>query len=257
MPEIRLKSINNFILKNANLQIRDKEFLVLWGKTGAGKTTLLNVVAGLAEYKGSVLFDGIAVDELSVRQRKISYLFQNLNLFPHLNVRENIGYGLWMRGESKKAIHSRVDEMLDLTDIEHLAGCYPQKLSGGEKQRVALARAMAPCFKIMLFDEPLNSLDFHTARFIRKEIYRLQKKSGITVVYVTHCFEEVFALADRIAVLNNGEIIQVDCPVNIFQENNCRAVSEKGYCDCHSEEKNKSTDLELKHTGVLCHSKNG
>ena len=243
MPDIRLKNINNFICQDINLNIRNGEFLVLWGPTGAGKTTLLNIVAGLIEYEGSVLFDAISVDKLPVWRRKVGYLFQNLILFPHLNTRANIAYGLTIQGKTKKEVNSKVDELLRLMKLKHLAERYPKDLSGGEKQRVALARAMAPSSEVMLFDEPLNSLDLETAGYLRTEIHELQRKLGITTIYVTHCFEEAFALADRIIVLDNGRIVQIDFPENIFKRNNCRMITEKGYCDCHSEEKNRSTDF--------------
>ena len=246
MPNIKLKNIKNFICHDINLEIFDKEFLVLWGPTGAGKTTLLNIIAGLTEYEGSVLFDDVSVDKLPVSQRKTGYLFQNLILFPHLNVKLNIAYGLRMQGKLKDEVELRVDELLKLMGIEHLAHRYPKDLSGGEKQRVALARAVAPSPKIMLFDEPLNSLDFNTARYLRTEIHKLQRKMGVVTIYVTHCFEEAFALADRVVMLNNGRIVQVDFPENIFEKDNYRIITEQRYCDCHKEDKTASTQIELK-----------
>lgn len=255
MPNIKLKNINNFICHDINLKIQDKEFLVLWGPTGAGKTTLLNVIAGLVEHEGPVLFDDIPIDRLPIYQRKVGYLFQNLVLFPHLNVRANIAYGLTVQRKPKKEVNSKADELLKLMEIEHLAGRFPKDLSGGEKQRVALARTIAPSPEVMLFDEPLNSLDFNTARYLRKEIHRLQKKLEVTTIYVTHCFEEVFALADRVAVLNNGRIIRVDSPKNIFKETDCQMIAENGYCDCHQGDKNSRAQIGLKKDCLLCHQK--
>ncbi len=254
MPNIKLKNIKNFICQEINLEIFDKEFLVLWGPTGAGKTTLLNVIAGLTKYEGSVLFDDVSVDKLPVFRRKTGYLFQNLILFPHLNVKLNIAYGLRMQGKLKDEVESRVNELLKLMEIEHLAERYPKDLSGGEKQRVALARAVAPSPKIMLFDEPLNSLDFNTARYLRTEIHKLQRKLGFVTIYVTHCFEEAFALADRVVVLNNGRIVQIDFPENIFKKDNCRMIIEKKYCDCHQEDKTEPGQIELLRDRIsLCH----
>ena len=254
MPNIRLKNINNFVCCDVDMEIQDREFLVLWGPTGAGKTTLLNIIAGLIEYEGSVLFDGSPVDKLPVYRRKAGYLFQNLILFPHLSVRANIAYGLRVQGKPKSEIESRVEELLELMGIEHLAERFPKHLSGGEKQRVALARAIAPSSKIMLFDEPLNSLDFETAEYLRREIHGLQRKLGITTIYVTHCFEEAFALADRIAVLKNGRVIRVDFPKNIFKETNCEMIRGKGYCECHKGDKNELFQSEIKKGSALCHS---
>ncbi len=257
MPNIRLKNINNFICHDINLEISDREFLVLWGPTGAGKTTLLNTIAGLIEYKGSVSFDGSPVDEFPVYQRKAGYLFQNLILFPHLNVRANIAYGLRVQGEPKSMVESRVNELLRLMRIEHLVYRYPRDLSGGEKQRVALARAIAPSPEIMLFDEPLNSLDFHTARYLRTEIHKLHKELGFTTIYVTHCFEEAFALADRVAVLKNGRIVRTGFPEDIFKEIDCKAIAENGFCDCHQGSRNSPAQIKLENSNILCHSRRG
>lgn len=235
MPDIKLKNINNFIFDNINLEIPDKEFLVLWGETGAGKTTLLNIIAGLIKYKGSVLFNNTSVDKFPLCQRKVGYHFQNLILFPHMDVRSNIAYGLHVQKKSKNDVNFIVDELLELMNIEHLAERFPKDLSGGEKQRVALARTIAPSPEIMLLDEPLNSLDFNTAGNLKMEIQKLQKKLRMTTIYVTHCFEEAFSLADRVAVLNNGRIVQIDSPENIFKKTNCRMVMEDKSCNCHKE----------------------
>ncbi|MCK5225808.1 MAG: ABC transporter ATP-binding protein [Planctomycetes bacterium] len=254
MPSIRLKNIKNFICGDINLEIQDKEFLVLWGPTGAGKTTLLNVIAGLMEYEGTVLFDGVPVDELPVYQRKAGYLFQNLILFPHLDVKSNIAYGLTVQRKPKKEAELKAEKLLKLMKIEHLAERFPKDLSGGEKQRVALARAIAPSPEILLLDEPLNNLDSHIAKYLRMEIRQLQRELGITTVYVTHCFEEAFALADRVAVLNNGKIVQVDSPENIFEETDCRMVAEAKYCNCHKGGENGFSKAELESNNAsLCH----
>ena len=239
MPNIRLKNVNNFICRDINLKIAEGEFLVLWGQTGAGKTTLLNIIAGLVEYKGSVFFDDIPADEVPVSQRRMGYLFQQLALFPHLDVRSNVAYGLNIQKKPKKEVEIKVAEQLGLMEIRHLAHRYPRDLSGGEKQRVALARAIISSPEIMLLDEPLNSLDFDTARRLRAKIRQLHRKLGITTVYVTHCFEEAFALADRVVVLNNGRIVRIDSAENILRETDCRMaktrIIERADCECHKE----------------------
>lgn len=254
MPNIRLKNINNSICHGINLRIRDGEFLVLWGPTGAGKTTLLNILAGLIEYEGSILFDGIPVDKFSVSRRKVGYLFQNLILFPHLNTKANISYGLRVQGASKSKIELRVNELLKLMEIGYLAERFPKDLSGGEKQRVALARAVAASSEIMLLDEPLNSLDFGTARYLRSQIHKLHRKLRATTVYVTHCFEEAFALADRVAVLRDGRITHLDCPEHIFKETDCRMIAQRQYCDCHKWDKGSIGPINAESSNVLCHS---
>jgi len=238
MPNIRLKNINNFVCRDINLEIFDREFLVIWGPTGAGKTTLLNVISGLIEYEGSVQFDSVPAEKMSICMRKVGYLFQNLVLFPHLNVWANISYGLSIQGKSRNEIKSRVSELLKLIGIDHLARRFPKDLSGGEKQRVALARAIAPSPEIMLLDEPLNSLDFNTARYLRNEILKLHKKMGITTLCITHSFDEAFAMADRIAVLNKGKIVQLDFPENIFSKKDYFTAVERLLCGHHQGDKN-------------------
>lgn len=232
MPDIKLENINNFICRDINLKITGGEFLVLWGSTGAGKTTLLNIIAGLAEYKGSVLFDDIPMDEVPVSRRRLGYLFQHLALFPHLDVKSNIAYGLNIQKKPKKEVDVKVDELLGMMEIRHLAHRYPKDLSGGEKQRTALARAIISSPKIMLLDEPLNSLDPDTAGRLRIEIRQLHRKLGTTTVYVTHCLEEALVLADRIVVLNKGRIVRIGSSENILKRNECRMITERVACEC-------------------------
>jgi ABC-type Fe3+/spermidine/putrescine transport system ATPase subunit len=216
MPEIMIKGVTNFICRDIHLIIRDKELMVLLGPTGAGKTTLLNIIAGLARYQGTILFDNHPIDQLPAHMRKVGFLFQDLALFPHLNVHSNIAYGLRMQRLSRKNLASRVDELLDLMNIRHLSHRYPKFLSGGEKQRVALARALAPSPEILLLDEPFSSLDFRTSRYLMMELRRIQKTLGITTVYVTHSLTEAKEMADRIGILFEGRLEQVDVPGKVF-----------------------------------------
>ncbi|MDY6934116.1 MAG: ABC transporter ATP-binding protein [Spirochaetota bacterium] len=257
MPNIRLENINNFICRDINLEIRDREFLVIWGPTGAGKTTLLNIIAGLIKYQGSVLFDSYPVDKLPVNMRSVGYLFQNLVLFPHLNVSSNIAYGLRIQGKPRNEIEARVSELLRMMEMDHLAKRFPKDLSGGEKQRVALARAIAPSPEIMLLDEPLNSLDYNTAGYLMNEIHRIHKEMGTTTVYITHCYEEAFSLADRVVTLKRGRIIRSDLPCNVFKKVTCGQTSEGIACDCHQENNKYGLFyVESDKNCVLCHSEN-
>jgi len=198
------------------LEIFDKELLVLLGPNGAGKSTLLNIIAGLIDYEGSVFFDNKPVDKLPANKRRIGYLFQELNLFPHFNVADNIAYGLRVQKQSQNEIKAKVDELLQMMNIQHLSSCYPKQLSGGEKQRVALARALANSPRILLLDEPMNSLDYRTSKYLRTKFKILQKKLGITTIYVTHNFYEAEEMAERIAVLNKGRVEQIGSPKEIF-----------------------------------------
>jgi ABC-type Fe3+/spermidine/putrescine transport system ATPase subunit len=216
MPSIELRNICQYICRDVNLKIRDKELMVILGPNGAGKTTIAHIIAGLTDYQGSVLFDGVAVDRLPANRREVGYLFQDLVLFPHLDVAANIAYGLTARKQPPRQVESRVKQLLQMMKIEHLAARYPKHLSGGEKQRVALARSLAPSPRVMLLDEPLSSLDVATAKYLRTELKQLQQRLGITTVYVTHDLQEAEEMADRIAVIQSGCLEQVDRPERVF-----------------------------------------
>ncbi|MFC1935075.1 ABC transporter ATP-binding protein [Chloroflexota bacterium] len=216
MLSIELKNICKYICRDVNLKIPGSEFLVLLGPNGSGKTTLINVIAGLTDYEGSVLFGGAPVDGIPASRREVGYLFQHLILFPHLDVSTNIAYGLRNQKQLGHQISARVERLLKMMKITHLASRYPKHLSGGEKQRVALARALAPSPRILLLDEPLSSLDAQTAKYLRTELKQLQRELGITMVFVTHNLQEAEEMADRIAVIQNGRIEQVGKPNEVF-----------------------------------------
>jgi len=216
MPSIKIKNVSKYICQKVNLEIFDKELLVLLGPNGAGESTLLNVIAGLIDYEGSVLFGGRPVDKLVTSKRKIGYLFQELNLFPHLDVTSNIAYGLKVQKQFKNEVESRVEELFQMMKIKHLSSRYPKQLSGGEKQRVALTRALVLAPDILLLDEPLNSLDVQASKYLRMELKQLHKKLGITTIYVTHDLTEAEEMADRIAVIENGSIEQVGRPEEVL-----------------------------------------
>lgn len=216
MPDIELKSISNFICNKVNLKIFDKELFVLLGSNGAGKSTLLNIIAGLTNYEGEVLFDKININKLPTRKRKIGYLFQDLHLFPHFNVFSNIAFSLKIMKKNVNKTESRVEELLDLLKIKNLANRYPRELSGGEKQRVALARALSSDPEVLLLDEPLSKIDLQSSKYFRTELKQVQKKLGITTIYVTHNLKEAEEIADRIAIMHKGNIEQVGKPEDIF-----------------------------------------
>jgi len=216
VPSIILKNVSKYVCQAVNLEIFDKELLVLLGPNGAGKTTLVNIMAGLIDYKGSVFFDSVPVDKLPTNKRGIGYLFQDLALFPHLDVAANIAYGLMSHQQPQERVRARVNGLLQMMKIEHLASRYPRNLSGGEKQRVALARALGPSPKVLLLDEPLSSLDVQTAKRLRTELRQLQGRLGITTVYVTHNLQEAEEMADRIAVIQSGHLEQVGRPEEVF-----------------------------------------
>ncbi len=226
MPSIELRNISNYVCQNVNLKIFNKELLVLLGPNGAGKTTLLNIIAGLIDYQGSVLFDGKAVDKLPASKRRIGYLFQELALFPHLDVASNIAYSLKVQKQSQNELEARVEELLQMMKIKHLSSRYPKNLSGGEKQRVALARALAPAPDVLLLDEPLSSLDMQTSKYLKMELKQVLNKLGITTIYVTHDLIEAEEMADRTAIIQGGRIQQVAAPLEVFFHPNNDLVSD-------------------------------
>lgn len=216
MPTIELRNISNFICRNISLKISSGELLVLLGPTGAGKTTLLNIISGLIPYEGSIILDDEPIDKIPVKSRGIGYLFQDLALFPHLDVRSNIIYGLFIKKLGQDEIEPKLDEMCNLLNISHLLGRYPKDLSGGERQRVALARAIAPSPSILMLDEPFNSLDVKTRKYLRIEFRKIIKKLGITTIFVTHDFKEAEEMGDRLAIIDSGRLEQVATPQAIF-----------------------------------------
>ncbi len=216
MPAIELVNVTRHNCRNLNLSIKDGEYFVVVGETGAGKTTLLNVIAGVMDYTGAVFIDTVNADHLPPYKRGVGYLFQELALFPHLSVMDNIAFGLRAQGHEKNAVKERIAFLMEMMRIAHLAGRYPHGLSGGEKKRVALARSLAPSPKILLLDEPTAGLDPQTAKYLRGELHHLLKKMGVTTVHVTHDLREAEEIADRIALLSKGAIEQVSTPSELF-----------------------------------------
>lgn len=217
MSKVELLHVSNrYILHDINLKIDDGQLLVLLGPTGAGKTTLLNVIAGITDYEGSVLFDGESVDDKPASKRNVGYVFQDLALFPHLDVASNIAYGLKVRKWPQSEVEERVNELLELMQIKHLRHRYPASLSGGEKQRVALARALAYFPHILLLDEPFNHLDRCTRRHLRAEVRQIQKHFKVTTVFVTHDIKEAREVGDIVAVLIGGKLRQVGDTEEVF-----------------------------------------
>jgi ABC-type sugar transport system ATPase subunit len=219
MIEIKHLSLRlgSFSLKDINLSIKDKEYLVILGPTGAGKTILLECVAGLYKIKqGDILVDGKRVTHLTPEDRHIGYVPQDYVLFPFLNVKENIAFGLKQSRHSKIEIQERIATLASVLGISHILERDTRSLSGGEKQRVSIARALAPSSGIILLDEPFSDLDQETSKHLRLELRRIHKQLGVTTVHVTHNQIEAEELGDRIAILNCGKLEQVDEPHEIF-----------------------------------------
>lgn len=206
-------------LTDISLNIVPGELLTLLGPSGCGKTTLLNLIAGYFEPdSGEILIDGKPVTHLPNYARDIGMVFQNYALFPHMNVHRNIGYGLRMRGRPKVEIAERVAAALELVELQGLGERRPRQLSGGQQQRVALARALIIDPKVLLLDEPLSALDKNLRGTMQMELRQLQRRLGVTTVFVTHDQSEALSLSDRIAVMSEGRIRQIDTPQDIYRQ---------------------------------------
>lgn len=225
MPDIllELKNIKKSftpgedVLDDICLTVARGEFVTLLGSSGCGKTTTLRIVAGLEQTdSGSVWINGQDVTKLPPDKRDVNTVFQNYALFPHMNVAENIGYGLKLRKVPRGEIKKKVAQMLELVQLEGYEKRKPSELSGGQKQRVAIARALVNNPKVLLLDEPLGALDLQLRRAMQIELKHLQKKLGITFIYITHDQEEAINMSDRIAVMKDGRIEQIGTPDEIY-----------------------------------------
>jgi iron(III) transport system ATP-binding protein len=209
---------NSVIIPDLSLNVREGEFFTLLGPSGCGKTTLLRMVAGFNSIEsGTIAFDGQVINGIPPAKRNIGMVFQNYAVFPHMNVRQNVGFGLTNRGLSKPAIRQKVDAILETVRITEFAARMPDRLSGGQQQRVALARAIVIHPNVLLMDEPLSNLDAKLRIEMRNAIKLIQKEVGITTIYVTHDQEEAMAVSDRIAVMDKGVIQQVGTPKSTYQ----------------------------------------
>jgi len=205
------------VLKNISLYIASGEFLTLLGESGSGKTTLLRLIAGFEQpTSGEIWMSGERLDTLPPYKRRVNTVFQNYALFPHLNVRDNVAYGLRVQGVPKNEIPARVDEALNMVKMEEFAAARPSRLSGGQQQRVALARALVNRPQLLLLDEPLSALDANLRKQMQSELKALQREIGTTFLFVTHDQEEAMALSDRIALLRDGALEQVASPRDIY-----------------------------------------
>jgi multiple sugar transport system ATP-binding protein len=225
MVKIKLEKVNKIfnpdvhVLKDIDLEIKDKEFMVLVGPSGCGKSTCLNIIAGL-EYvtDGRVLFDDIDVTYVPPKERRVAMVFQSYALYPHMNVRENMGFALKLSKMDSEEINRRVEVAAELLEISPLLNRKPGELSGGQRQRVALGRSIVRNPTVFLFDEPLSNLDAKLRIQMRGEIIKLQRKLQITQVYVTHDQVEAMSMADRIAILYDGEFQQIGTPSVVYNK---------------------------------------
>ena len=210
-----------------SLDIAAGEFLTFLGASGSGKTTTLRMIAGFERpTSGEILMEGTSITPLPPFKRDINTVFQSYALFPHMSVRDNVGYGLRMRGVPKAEIGKRVEEALQMVQLGHLGERAPRQLSGGQQQRVALARALVNRPRVLLLDEPLGALDLKLRKEMQLELKQLNKRLGITFIYVTHDQEEALTMSDRIALMRNGRIEQLSGPREMYEEPVSRYVAD-------------------------------
>ncbi len=223
MSSVILKNVrktydnNKTVINNVNLEIKDKEFVVLVGASGCGKSTLLRMIAGLEDITdGEIYIDDKKVNNIPPKDRDIAFVFQSYALYPHMSVRENIAFGLKMRKVDKATIDKKVQEAAEILNLGEYLDRKPKQLSGGQRQRVALGRAIVRNPKVFLMDEPLSNLDAKLRVQMRSEIKKLHEKLQTTFIYVTHDQTEALTMGDRIVVLNNGDIQQAGSPEEIY-----------------------------------------
>ena len=223
MAEVILKNVNkeyergNLAVKDINIEIKDKEFAILVGPSGCGKTTTLRMIAGLEDIStGELFIDSRKVNDVPPKDRDIAMVFQNYALYPHMSVYDNMAFGLKLRKYSKKEINERISEAAKILGLENYLERKPKALSGGQRQRVALGRAIVRKPRVFLFDEPLSNLDAKLRVQMRTEISKLHRKLQATMIYVTHDQTEAMTMGEKIIVMKDGLVQQIDTPLNIY-----------------------------------------
>ena len=219
LQDISKKFEDDVILDSINLSIKDKEFMTFLGPSGCGKTTTLRIIAGFLEAdSGQVIFEGKDINSLPPHKRQVNTIFQRYALFPHLNVYDNIAFGLRVKKMKEKDIAKKVGEMLELVNLKGFQKRDISSLSGGQQQRVAIARALAVEPRVLLLDEPLGALDLKLRKDMQVELKNIQKRMGITFIYVTHDQQEALSMSDTVVVMNDGRIQQIGTPIDIYNE---------------------------------------
>ena len=217
---------DNTIISDLSLNIKEGEFFTLLGPSGCGKTTLLRMIAGFNSIEGGdFYFNDKRINDIDPSKRNIGMVFQNYAIFPHMTVRDNVAFGLKNRKESKETIQKETNEFMKLMHISEYADRMPDRLSGGQQQRVALARALVIKPDVLLMDEPLSNLDAKLRESMRDELRALQKRLGITSLYVTHDQSEAMAISDRVVIMKDGVICQQGTPTEIYEQPNSRFVA--------------------------------
>lgn len=219
LKDITVSFNGHKVLSDFNLDIKNGEFVTFLGSSGCGKTTTLRLIAGFErQQKGDIFFDGKKINKLPAHKREINTIFQNYALFPHLNVYENIAFGMRIARKSEEEINKQVKKMLDMVSLSDFSNRKVTSLSGGQQQRVAIARALVNRPKLLLLDEPLGALDLKLRKDMQKELKNIQKQTGITFIFVTHDQEEALSMSDTVIVMDKGKIQQIGSPQDIYNE---------------------------------------
>lgn len=229
---VKIENVNkkygdNHVVRNLNMEIKEGEFLTMLGPSGCGKTTTLRMIAGFeTPTDGNIYVEGKEIQNTEPYNREVNTVFQNYALFPHMTIFENIAFGLKIKKVPKEEVKTRVLEMLDLVQLSGYENRKPDQLSGGQKQRVAIARALINRPKVLLLDEPLGALDLKLRKQMQFELKRLQRKLGITFIYVTHDQEEALTMSDRIAIMYGGNLEQIASPKEIYEKPSSKFVAD-------------------------------
>ena len=219
LVDLKMAFDDEIVLDDINLYFNDKEFLTLLGPSGCGKTTTLRIIGGFIKPTGGdVLFDGVRINDVPPHKRKVNTVFQKYALFPHLDVYENVAFGLRLAKLPEEEIDERVTEMLEIVSLKGFENRKVSQLSGGQQQRVAIARALVNRPKVLLLDEPLGALDLRLRKDMQNELKRIQQAMGITFIYVTHDQEEALSMSDTVVVMDKGRIQQIGTPEDIYTE---------------------------------------
>ena len=227
VDNVNKKYGDNHVVKDLNMEIKKGEFLTMLGPSGCGKTTTLRMIAGFeTPTDGNIYIEGEEIQNTEPFDREVNTVFQNYALFPHMTIYDNIAFGLSIKNVNKAEIKERVAEMLELVQLQGYENRKPDQLSGGQKQRVAIARALINRPKVLLLDEPLGALDLKLRKQMQFELKRLQKKLGITFIYVTHDQEEALTMSDRIAIMYGGNLEQIGTPEEIYEKPTSKFVAD-------------------------------
>lgn len=254
LDHVSMKFGDFYAVRDINLEINNGEYVTILGPSGCGKTTLIKVISGIwTPTDGKVFVDGLDVTNVPMEDRDVGYVFQNIALFPHMNLKDNVSYSPRVKNQGQEAMDSLSNEYLELVKMLSRAGMFPSELSGGEQQKVAIARALASGSRMLMLDEPLSALDARVRVELRYEVRRLVKKLGITVLHVTHDQEEAMSVSDKIVLMRYGSIAEVGTPLEIYRHPKsvfaANFIGETNLMECTVSDKSKTGKTKVRLRG--------